>query len=153
MMTVHHMKFCLYRALLMAVATAVIGTVAPLPSKATAELTINFSKGELLQLVSATYVKGKDEELGEYFQKAFLLATGYGYTPLIQFHVTDVLNGTYHPEGFIGLYKWPNSAASEQFGHDPRWAPIEATRPEVFQELRINTIVLEEDLKMIFKED
>ncbi len=112
-----------------------------------------FSKGELLQLVSATYVKGKDKELGEYFQKTFPLATGYGYTPLVQFHVTDVLSGTYHPEGFIGLYKWPSTAAQEQFGRDPRWAPIKATRPEVFRELRVHTIALEEDLAMTFEDD
>lgn len=64
-----------------------------------------------------------------------------------------MLSGTYHPEGFIGLYKWPTAAAPEQFGRDPRWPPIKATRPEVFRELRVSTIALEEDLAMTFKDD
>src|SRR5437867_2542689 len=128
MMTARHIQSCLCRTLLVAGAITVIGTVISSPAHATEELSITFSKGELLQLISATYVKGKDKELGAYFQKAFPLAARYGYTPLIQFHVTEVLQGTYQPEGFIGLYKWPSQAAEERFGHDPQWAPIEATR-------------------------
>lgn len=151
-MTVRPIQSCLYRALLVAGAIVVIGTVTPSLSQATEDLSVTFSKGELLQLVSATYVKGKDKELREYFQKTFPLAAGYGYTPLIQFHVTEVLEGTYQPEGFIGLYKWPSQAAAERFGHDPQWAPIKATRPEVFQELRVSTFALEEELKMTFKD-
>jgi uncharacterized protein (DUF1330 family) len=113
---------------------------------------ITFSKGELLQLVSATYVKGKSGELRNYFSKAFPLAREHGYTPLIQFQVNEVLAGTYRPEGFIGLYKWPGTAAADQFERDPRWAPIKATRPDVFQELRVSTFALDADLPLVLKD-
>ena len=112
---IRHRKFCRYFVLLAVGAAAITGTSAIPHAHAAAERTVSFSKGELLQLISATYVKGKDKELGEYFQKTFPLAAEHGYTPLIQFHVTEVLAGTYHPEGFIGLYKWPSRAAAEQF--------------------------------------
>lgn len=37
-------------------------------------MNVSFSKGELLQLISATYVDGKDEELREYFDETFPIA-------------------------------------------------------------------------------
>lgn len=117
------------------------------------EFSITYSKGEILPVISATYVKGKNKELKEYFDKAFPLAVGHGLTPLTQLHITDVVEGTYHPEGFIGLYKWPSPSAAEAFERDPRWAPIKATRSEVFEELRISAFVLDKDLKLIFKPD
>lgn len=99
-------------------------------------MNVSLSKGELLQLISATYVEGRDEELKDYFEKAIPIARGHGFAPLVSFDVVEVLSGTYRPEGFIGLYKWPSAANAEAFRRDPLWPPIEATRPRVFRELR-----------------
>jgi uncharacterized protein (DUF1330 family) len=111
-------------------------------------MNVSLSKGELLQLISATYIEGKDEELKDYFENAFPIAMGHGVAPLVRFDVAEVLSGTYRPEGFIGLYKWPSAASAEAFRRDPLWPPIEATRPRVFRELRVHTSVLDDDLTL-----
>lgn len=109
-------------------------------------MNVSFSKGELLQLISAAYVEGKDEELKRYFEKTLPLAVGHGFGPLVKFEIAEVLSGTFRPEAFIGLYKWPSAAAAEGFRRDPLWPPIEATRPMVFRELRVHTTVMDDDL-------
>ena len=62
--------------------------------------------------------------------------------------VAEVLTGTFRPEGFIGLYKWPSAQSAEAFRLDPRWPPIEATRPRIFRELRVHTTALDDDLTL-----
>jgi uncharacterized protein (DUF1330 family) len=109
-------------------------------------MNVSLSKSELLQLISAAYVEGKDEELKRYFEQTLPLAMGHGFAPLVRFDVAEVLSGTFRPEGFIGLYKWPSAAAAEGFRRDPLWPPIEATRPLVFRELRVHTTVVDDDL-------
>ena len=119
-----------------------------------APLTIDLKRGELLSIISVIPNKGDqaDAARAEYYQSAFPLAQQYGLKREGQLKVTSAPVGQHKSEGII-FFSWPSQAAEASLEKEADWPAIKALRPKAWEDLRIFTDELEEDLTLTFKAD
>ena len=119
-----------------------------------APLTIDLKRGELLSIISVIPKEGDqaDAARAEYYQSAFPLAQQYGLKREGQLKVTSAPVGQHKSEGII-FFSWPSQAAEASLEMEADWPAIKTLRPKAWEDLRIFTDELKEDLTLTFKAD
>lgn len=122
--------------------------------QAAAPMVINLKKGELLSIISVIPKKGDKAEAArsEYYQNAFPLAQQHGLKREGQLRVIAAPVGKHKSEGII-FFSWPSQAAEASLETEADWPEIKALRPKAWEDLRVFTDELDEDLTLTFKAD
>lgn len=119
-----------------------------------APLEINLKKGELISIISVIPKTGDaaDAARAEYYATAFPLAEQYGLKREGQLRVDAAPVGKHESKGII-FFSWPNKASEEAVEKEVAWPGIKDLRPKAWEDLRIFTKELDEDLNLTFKAD
>ena len=112
-------------------------------------IALSYKKGELVSFVFPDNKPGNGAAAQEYGKRAFPIAGKLGLSNDLTFNIEKIV-GDFDPDAMV-LYSWPSAEAETQFNNHPDWAQIKATRPDIWEELRVYTAVLPEDLSLIFK--
>lgn len=122
--------------------------------QAAAALEINLKKGELISIISVIPNKGDaaDAARSQYYATAFPLAQQYGLKREGQLRVVAAPVGKHNSEGII-FFSWPSQAAEASLESEEAWPGIKALRPKAWDDLRIFTKELDEDLNLTFAAD
>ena len=117
-----------------------------------APLTVSLEKGQRLSLIFPRRKEGAqaDEIRQDYYSRAFSLAEPLGLTREAVLTVDAVGVGTFNPSAMI-LYSWPDMASEKALYGRPEWAEIKALRPGAWEDLRIATTELSDDLSLTFR--
>lgn len=117
-------------------------------------MVISLEKGELLSIISVIPNKGEaaDAARTQYYQTAFPLAQQYGLKREGQLRVVATPVGGHESEGII-FFSWPNKAAEAKLEAEPAWPGIKALRPQAWDDLRVFTDELDQDLTLTFSPD
>lgn len=119
-----------------------------------APVEITLEKGELLSIISVIPKTGDDADAAraEYYATAFPLAQQYGLKREGQLRVIAAPVGKHDSKGII-FFSWPSLAAEASLEKEAAWPGIKALRPKAWEDLRIFTKELDEDLTLSFKAD
>ncbi len=119
-----------------------------------ASLTLDLNKGALLSIISVIPKQGEaaDAARSEYYQTAFPLASGYGLQREGQLRVVAAPIGAHDSKGII-FFSWPSAEAEAALEAEAAWPGIKALRPKAWEDLRILTDELEDDLTLTFAPD
>ncbi|MCF6293429.1 MAG: hypothetical protein L3J04_08560 [Robiginitomaculum sp.] len=111
----------------------------------------DFKKGQVLSFVVIDAKKGDAATAArnKYYETAFSLSTQFGLNRRMGFNVLAVPVGEFKPQ-FAVLYSWPSAAKERQFSAHPDWPAIKATRPNIWNELRVYNDVLKQDVTLTF---
>ncbi|WP_298532678.1 hypothetical protein [uncultured Algibacter sp.] len=113
---------------------------------------ITLKKGELFLVISSITKPGAQEAMNAYFQKVFPIASKNGFKPLANLTIDKVVAGSYRPNNFFGLYKWPNQKASEAFLKELPNSELKPMRLKVWDELKQPGIIIEQETTLTFNE-
>lgn len=110
-----------------------------------------FKKGQLLSFIS---VASKDtpeakQALQQYYTTAFPLAEKHGLKREGQLRVKANPLGDHKSEGVV-IYSWPDQKSEQRMDSEGAWPEIKKLRPLAWEELRIYTAELEDDLTLTF---
>ena len=110
-------------------------------------MTVSYQEGQVLDMVVPELLaeEGARERFAAYVDTVFPLAQPFGHTPSATLLVKGVLNGDYHPNA-VALASWPNADAVASFEALPEWPPLKATRPEIWNEFKAYSVVLDTDV-------
>ena len=119
-----------------------------------APVEINLKRGELLSIISVIPKTGDaaDAARSEYYATAFPLAQQHGLKREGQLRVIAAPVGKHESEGII-FFSWPSQAAEASLEKEADWPEIKALRPKAWEDLRVFTKELDEDLTLTFKAD
>ena len=103
------------------------------------------------QLLSVIGIDRKDGEAASaarrrYFGGAFPIARSFGLQSGVSFRVQRTLSGTFRP-GAVALFLWPNQASEGRLTSHPKWPALKALRPDGWDELRIYSAVIDDDVQ------
>lgn len=124
---------------------------APVAEQQAAPTVVKLQKGELFSIISSIPNKGEaaDAARAQYYQTAFPLAEQYGLKREGQLRVVAVPTGEHQSEGII-FFSWPSAGAESALAAESAWPEIKALRPKAWDDLRIFTDELDEDLTLTF---
>jgi len=127
---------------------------APIAEQEVVPTVVKLKKGELLSIISVIPNQGEAAEAArtQYYQTAFPLAERYGLKREGQLRVVAAPTGQHKSEGII-LYSWPSMAAEAGVEAEAAWPEIKALRPKAWDDLRIFTDELDENLTLTFAPD
>ncbi len=114
---------------------------------------LQFKAGERISLITSHHKQGSEDKMGEYFKKVFPLATKHGFQPLGKLPIKKVAHGDYHPNNFLGIYKWASVESEKEFSNEASWPEYKAMRPIIWDELKIFTSTLKGPVALEFHED
>lgn len=129
-------------------------TTAASTAQVAAPVEISLKKGELFSIISVIPKTGEaaDAARSEYYATAFPLAEQYGLKREGQLRVVASPVGKHESKGII-FFSWPSKTAEEAVEQEAAWPGIKALRPKAWEDLRIFTKELDEDLTLTFKAD
>ena len=112
-------------------------------------LVIEMKRGEVIQIIAPEARADGNEARQAYYKTAFPIAEKLGYKKEGQLAVRQKVVSDYDPGGLL-FYSWPNAAAAKAFANHPGWPALKAERPKAWNELKIYTSELDEDLRLTF---
>ena len=115
---------------------------------------LRIDRGQLLSVIG---IDNKDGEAAaaarrRYLGGAFPLARSFGLRASVSFRVQDTLAGDFKPEA-VSLFLWPDQAAEDRLNNHPDWPALKALRPQAWDELRIYSTVVDEDVQFVLQPD
>ncbi|MEC4725105.1 hypothetical protein HWQ46_06000 [Shewanella sp. D64] len=114
------------------------------------QTSIVLSKGQMFSLVMPVGKKEGEEARQIYYRQVLLLGESYGLKREAQLKISDTLVGNFTPGALI-FYSWPNEAAENKLFSHPDWPLMKQIRPKGWDEIKIYTNELEQDLRLTFK--
>lgn len=117
-----------------------------------APVNLKLSKGQYLSIVLPEAKPGASEKRNNYYKTAFPLGEKYGLKREMTLIVDNVIISDYTPSAAI-FYSFPDKLAEASFSHNPKWPPIKALRSEAWEELKIYSSELQEDVNINFNPD
>ena len=122
--------------------------------KAAEPTVLQFKKGQLLSIVSIVSSPNEDAKkfVKEYYNTAFPLGEKHGLKREGQLRVLASPVGAHKSQGIV-FYSWPNKEAEQSFEAEAAWSSIKALRPKAWEELRIYTQEVEQDMALTFYPD
>lgn len=134
--------------------TSTAQATTPAAEQAAKPMSLELKKGELLSIISVISNQGEaaDAARREYYQSAFPLASQYGLTREGQLRVVATPIGDHKSEGII-FFSWPSAEAEAGLEAEVAWPGIKALRPKAWEDLRVFTDEIEEDLALTFDAD
>lgn len=122
-------------------------------SEMTKSQTIELKKGELFLAVVGYQMAGKEQLLQEYFGIVFPPAQKNGFTPLGKLPIDEVAAGSFMPNEFVGLFKWPNMESVQGFLSEVSPDRLQELRVEIWSELKQHMVVVSEDVALTFHDN
>lgn len=111
--------------------------------------TLKADKGQVIQLIAPDAREGAQAARQKYYDATSPLSGPLGFTRIGQLNVSRKIISDYDPGAFI-FFSWPDEASYQELQNDPRWPALSATRPDGWDELKIYSLKLEEDLAINF---
>lgn len=118
-------------------------------SAATASSGLTLKKGQVLSVVMPANNPDGETARKDYYDQAFTLAGQYGLKRETMLKIDDIIISDYKPGAAI-FYSYPDAASEKSLGDDPTWPAIKALRPAAWEELKIFTATVGEDLNLQF---
>ncbi|MEN7342338.1 MAG: hypothetical protein AAAFM81_05315 [Pseudomonadota bacterium] len=133
---------------------AVCGLLTSPNADAGNSLVVPIAESELVSVISIVPKAGEAAANARniYLKEAFGLAQQHGLQPHGALAVTEAIVGEFQPRA-VAFYRWPSAEAESTFEALPEWAPIKATRPDGWDELRIHDRVATNDATLEFSDD
>lgn len=113
---------------------------------------VELAKGQLLQVIAPQSREDGEDARRAYYAQTIPAAEALGFKRHGQLNVNRKIISDWDPGAFI-FFSWPDAASLEQFEQRPQWPAVLASRPQGWDELRIYSIELEEDLNLSFDPD
>lgn len=117
-------------------------------------LELNYEAGQLITISASINRAGDDaaEARRTYFERVLPIAGPLGLRRDGSLRPTETVRGNFHPAG-LSFFSWPSAEAEASLSAHPDWSAIKALRPIAWDELRLYSVVLEEDLELVFRSD
>ncbi|MCK0129253.1 hypothetical protein [Erythrobacter sp. F6033] len=119
------------------------------PSAATV---LEYKAGQSISFVFPDNREGGEAAVAEYYRRAFPLAESFGLSRDVTLNIDRAIVGEY-PATSLTVFSWPSSDAERQFTSHPDWPEIKSLRAKGWDDLRIYSDELEEDLTLRFDPD
>ena len=109
-------------------------------------------RGAVLQVIAPDAKEGARDARQAYYEQTLPRAEPLGFRRHGQLNVRQKVISDFDPGAFI-FFSWPDQASFSRFEADLAWPAIAASRPEGWDELRIYSLELQEDLALSFDPD
>lgn len=115
-------------------------------------LRVSYKAGQAISIITPEPKSGEAAKaaMSDYFATSFPLASNFGLEAGEQLRVKTVVHGTHQPTVAV-FYSYPDAASEAALTAHPDWPSIKAKRPAAWEELRVYTTVLKEDVSLTFK--
>lgn len=84
-----------------------------------------------------------------YYREAFPLGQKFGLKREAQLKIDNTVVSDYKPTGLV-FFSYPDQESEKQLMNQPGWPAIKAQRPEAWNELRIYSAAMQDDLDLSF---
>ncbi len=122
----------------------------PATEKPAAEaVVIEVKAGQVLQIIASEAKPDGGPARRTYAQTAFPIASSFGFASMGTLAVKQKVVSDFAPEAF-SFFSWPSEGAVRDFESHPDWPAIKATRPDAWNELKVYSDVVDEDLSLTF---
>ena len=118
----------------------------------TEAIEISLTKGQLFSLVAPIAKTGGEEYAKQYYQTAFPLAQQFGLKNHGRLNVVRKIVGAQDHKVW-SIFTWPSVEAEQGFVSHADWPQIKALRPLAWDELKIVTAEVNDDLTLRFSPD
>ncbi|MFT5760250.1 MAG: hypothetical protein ACI9LM_005034 [Alteromonadaceae bacterium] len=109
-------------------------------------------KGQILSFAMPITKPDKLNVVRDYYRRAFPLAKQFGLKIENSMQVTKTIVGDFKPKALV-FFSWPDQASEHEFYQQPQWPDIKALRSSGWDELKIYSKVLEQDVDIEFSND
>lgn len=113
---------------------------------------LSLRRGQVVQLIAPEGREDGAAARQTYYEATLPLAQQYGFERHGQLNVRQKVIGDYDPGAFI-FFSWPSQAAFDRFEATPEWPAIADTRPASWDELKIYSLPVQDDLNLTFSAD
>jgi uncharacterized protein (DUF1330 family) len=129
--------------------TASPQTAKPQAAQTSTPVTMHFKKGQVMSIISPIAKEGETAKkaLQTYYKTAFPLGSKHGLKREGQVIVKAAPIGDHKSEGII-FYSWPSANSEKQFESEAQWPAIKSLRSEAWEELRIYSDEISEDMTL-----
>lgn len=136
------------RILLVLIIYCLLGNQA-LGQAQTDAIEISLTKGQLLSLVAPIAKVGGEDHVKEYYRTAFPLAQQFGLKNHGRLNVVRKIVGTQEHKVW-SIFTWPSVEAEQNFVNHKDWPQIKGLRPLGWDELKIVTSEVKDDITLRF---
>ncbi len=110
---------------------------------------LTLKKGQYLSVVMPDAKEGGDKIRGDYYQRAFPLGSQFGLEREIGLNVDDIIFSDFKPASLI-FFSYPDPASERKLSNHADWPEIKAMRPKAWNELKVYSASLDNDLDLKF---
>ncbi|TYA74535.1 hypothetical protein [Seonamhaeicola marinus] len=122
-------------------------------TKPTKQHQISLKKGDLFLVISSITKPDAQKAMNAYFQKVFPIASKYGFKPLANLPIDNIVAGSYKPNNFFGLYTWPNKEAAASFLKELPNSELKPMRLKIWDELKQSAIIIDQETTLTFSNE
>lgn len=117
-------------------------------------ITLSYEAGQIVTLASIVNRDGDAAAAArrEYFQRVGPIADPLGLSRDGILATRQTVTGNFQP-GAFSFFSWPSAEAEGQLNSHEDWQDIKTLRPIAWEELRLYSVELSEDVDLIFSED
>ena len=117
-------------------------------------LVMSFDQGQLVTLSATINRDGEDAAAArqQYFQRVFPIAGSLGLSRDGTLAIHNAVAGEFEPEAY-SFFSWPSAQAEAELNAHESWQDIKALRPVAWDELRLYSVEMEDDVSLTFRED
>ncbi|GAA0474882.1 hypothetical protein GCM10009096_15580 [Parasphingorhabdus litoris] len=110
---------------------------------------LTVAKGQYLSIIMPEEKEDGDAARQVYYRQAFPLGQKFGLKRETQLKMDSIEFSNYKPTGLV-FFSYPDQESEKQLTSQPEWPAIKAQRPEAWNELRIYSAAMREDLNLSF---
>ncbi|WP_162558904.1 hypothetical protein [Sphingorhabdus sp. EL138] len=154
-MTIHRTALNLASTLAVAMAmpsSALLAQSSSSPESTAANSRLTVAKGQYLSIIMPEAKSDSDAARQSYYRQALPLGQKFGLKREVQLKIDNRVISDYKPAGLI-FFSYPDQASENQLANQPQWPAIKALRPGAWNELRIYSAAVENDLDLTFDPD
>ncbi|MBV7266542.1 DUF1330 domain-containing protein [Erythrobacter ani] len=121
----------------------------PTEAPARAGFTVDLDKGDVLQVIAPQSREDGASTREAYYRQTIPAAEALGFQRHGQLNVRQKVISDWDPGAFI-FFSWPDQPSLTAFEARPEWPSVLATRSNGWEELRIFSLELKQDLELQF---
>lgn len=110
---------------------------------------LNLKTGQYLSIILPEAKPNAGDARKAYYKQAFPLGEQFGLKREASLNVDDVIISNYKPSALI-FYSYPNKAAEGKLANHVKWPEIKAQRSKAWDELKIYSATIDQDLNLEF---
>ncbi|MEO1658573.1 MAG: hypothetical protein AAFR65_12725 [Pseudomonadota bacterium] len=110
-----------------------------------------YTEGQLITMFASVARPGDEAAAVRkgYFERIAPITTDLGFSRDVGLRVTETVVGSFEPEA-MGFFSWPSADAENVLNQHPDWSKIKELRPQAWDQLRLYSKTLDEDLTLTF---